>query len=701
MFRRAVHLGLYYSTHRNNKRYCWRFVLSSIKRIRTLNLLHLGYSYQWRNYSNENKMVLDERDEEVKTINFEKQNHTNPRDMMRRSMLSEQKQKSFAFRRVQAFRSDLSTEDNHKSSDRDFYGKFAHIRKNLDYSYHCNYTENRQRLQNSIIEDMLDSAMITDIKGNVCTTPTEPWLVFTAGAMGAGKGYTIQKLVERKRFPLSGFVMVDPDEIRRIFPEYKVYVKTRPLQAGELTRKEAGLVAEILTLAALQAGKNVLVDGSLRDYGWYRSYFKSMKIEHPLLKIGILHVTAPREAVLKRASSRAKLTGRVIPNELLELAIKQVPKSVNFLAPLADYCCEVSNAPGADIKIETEGETWETFQSNWLQMCAWVPGKRNKLVNDLKQSLINEPTLATFGSIKEEQLTAPKLSYNVPRRSSLLTSFCSTASTEENYKSSNMTFYGSFAHIRKTLDYNYHSNYNKQRQWLQDSVIEDLLVGCTGCDVNGDIGDTPSRPWIIFTAGLKGARKGETMDALLDNGNLPLVGFVPIDPDLIRSNLPEFMVYLHDVTFAAAANDFTRKEVRYITEIATIAALQSGKNVIVDGTLEHADWFKDLFDFIRDEFSTYRIATLHLRAPMEIIYEQASCRAKSLGRDEIPRETMNNNNEAINRACKILRPFSDYFCELNNPFDSEIEIVTEDIDWDSFRKNWLQEISLEGKLHKK
>ena len=61
-------------------------------------------------------------------------------------------------------------------------------------------------------------------------------------------------------------MIVDPDEIRQQFPEYSLYVNQNPLKAGEMTRKEAGYVVEILTLAALQAGKNVLVDGSLRDW---------------------------------------------------------------------------------------------------------------------------------------------------------------------------------------------------------------------------------------------------------------------------------------------------------------------------------------------------------------------------------------------------------------------------------------------------
>lgn len=70
----------------------------------------------------------------------------------------------------------------------------------------------------------------------------------------------MRKLVEKGRFPLLAFVNVDPDEIRRQLPEYHLYVSQSPELAGELTRKEAGLIAEILTLAGLEAGKVRLFD---------------------------------------------------------------------------------------------------------------------------------------------------------------------------------------------------------------------------------------------------------------------------------------------------------------------------------------------------------------------------------------------------------------------------------------------------------
>ena len=95
--------------------------------------------------------------------------------------------------------------------------------------------------------------------------------------------------------------MVDPDEIRRHLPEFYNYDSQL---AGEMTRLEAGMIAELLTLAALSNGRNVLVDGSLKDSVWYQQYFAQLRTDYPWLQIAILHITAPMQAVIDRAQVR-------------------------------------------------------------------------------------------------------------------------------------------------------------------------------------------------------------------------------------------------------------------------------------------------------------------------------------------------------------------------------------------------------------
>ncbi|CAN0381242.1 unnamed protein product, partial [Laminaria digitata] len=54
-------------------------------------------------------------------------------------------------------------------------------------------------------------------------------------------------------------------------------------------------------------------------------------------------VWAPEEEVQSRAARRAVQTGRVIPPSILRETIDAVPRSVEALAPLADYCVRIDN----------------------------------------------------------------------------------------------------------------------------------------------------------------------------------------------------------------------------------------------------------------------------------------------------------------------------------------------------------------------
>jgi predicted kinase len=236
-----------------------------------------------------------------------------------------------------------STEDNYRSNNGGSCGRFKTIRERIDYAYHANYTCARQLVQDIIIDSMLNETVIDDQEtGRSCNAPTEPWVIFTAGVMGAGKTHTIRRLDEQGIFPLKSFVSVDPDEMRRHLPEFAVYVDKSPETAGELTRKEAGMMSEILTDAALERGQNVLVDGSLRDAAWYQNYFAVLRRSFPKIRIGIIHITAPTDAIFERA--RVSRFSRVLS---YLSAIKPFSNTIHFVVysvgPSQDYRARGSN----------------------------------------------------------------------------------------------------------------------------------------------------------------------------------------------------------------------------------------------------------------------------------------------------------------------------------------------------------------------
>ncbi|CAM9706398.1 unnamed protein product [Ectocarpus fasciculatus] len=174
--------------------------------------------------------------------------------------------------------------------------------------------------------------------------------------MGAGKSHVMGVLGERGLFPMEDFVQVDPDRLRRRLPEMEGYVRSDPGTAGSLTHKEAGLLAEVLQETALLQGRNILVDGSMRNGEWYAEHVGGLRRRYPRLRVAIIHVWAPEEEVMKRAVRRGLTTGRVIPPAVLRDTIRAVPRSVEMLAPLADYCVRIDNVGDAGRRESQESQ---------------------------------------------------------------------------------------------------------------------------------------------------------------------------------------------------------------------------------------------------------------------------------------------------------------------------------------------------------
>jgi hypothetical protein len=212
-------------------------------------------------------------------------------------------------------------------------GKFASIRETLDFDYHGCYSAERTRLQDQIITDSVGGGVVLE----------HPWIIFTAGAMGAGKGHTVEWMSEHGHFPVDELAHIDPDTFRARLPEWPVYLQNDPETAGRLTHRESGYCVEVAQEAALQQSKGICVDGSLRDSDWYSRTFAYIRRKYPQYRIAIIHVCAPWDTVVLRAAERARSTGRLVPEEALRESFASVPQAVERLCGLADITAHVEN----------------------------------------------------------------------------------------------------------------------------------------------------------------------------------------------------------------------------------------------------------------------------------------------------------------------------------------------------------------------
>ena len=271
--------------------------------------------------------------------------------------------------------------DGHDDGSIEFCGKYQSIRQTLDYTYHGQYFCERQIVQDTIIDTIIQEGITrrtTKASSRISQSNdthnsdshSQQWVVFTAGIPGSGKTYTVQNMLQENKIPYLNndetitmdVVTIDPDVIRTKLPEYDTYIEMNPTKMGELTQKEVGLVTEIATQVALfyhGSKYNVIVDGSLSNYSWYIEYIQQLRDmkryndgqdlysnqqqKQHKLNVGLIYVTAPLSVIYQRIAERAMQTGRIVPEHVMSRAIQQVPKSVQQLKDHVDCFMEIEN----------------------------------------------------------------------------------------------------------------------------------------------------------------------------------------------------------------------------------------------------------------------------------------------------------------------------------------------------------------------
>lgn len=251
----------------------------------------------------------------------------------------------------------IPTNELHRDMAARHSGKYARLRESLDEEWHGRYSETRQCLHDGIVDEFVSEG---------CTSAS-PWVVLTAGPMGAGKSYTMRWLATAGAFPLERFVVVNPDVIKSRLPEMPGLIQANRALAGSLTHKESGYIAELIERAAAEQRKNILIDGSLRNADWHERMLRRLRERYPHYRVAILLVTAGKEKIYERAERRAGVTGRDIPRAVLDEAISQVPVAYARVAPFADFTAVIINDDDRAPPVFVPPASLESFSELWNQ----------------------------------------------------------------------------------------------------------------------------------------------------------------------------------------------------------------------------------------------------------------------------------------------------------------------------------------------
>ncbi|KAL3921547.1 MAG: hypothetical protein SGILL_002691 [Bacillariaceae sp.] len=246
-----------------------------------------------------------------------------------------------------------------------------------------------------------------------------------------------------------------------------------------------------------------------------------------------------------------------------------------------------------------------------------------------------------------------------------------------------------------------------ERQVYQDVVLSRVLD--TGDESITSSESANQRPFLVYTAGPMGVGKSYVLSRLHKRGIFPLEKFVKIDPDMLKSELPEMAGYLQHDSESAATK--LHKESTQMSDVLFEHSLADNRNILVDGSLRDTDWYDVLFHRIRTDFPQYRLVILYVSATSETIKSRARRRAEKTGR-AVPEDLLQESIDQVPKSVAALAPLTDHTFEVSNDDGAPMivkecapdreengahsSVMTEETTWETFRKVWQPK---ESSLH--
>lgn len=162
------------------------------------------------------------------------------------------------------------------------------------------YTEERAQLHRAIIGAFLQG-LETHPKG-------AREVLFMAGGPASGKSTALRNGIAKAP---DGSVLINPDAIKRLIPEYRFMLALKDPNASSRIHEESGDIAKALAAHAREAGYHVTVDkvkikpeeaAAFKDAGYKRE---------------AVVTTVPIPLAIERADERGKKTGRMVPHDVI------------------------------------------------------------------------------------------------------------------------------------------------------------------------------------------------------------------------------------------------------------------------------------------------------------------------------------------------------------------------------------------------
>ncbi|MHA4095912.1 zeta toxin family protein [Bacillus cereus] len=197
------------------------------------------------------------------------------------------------------------------------------------YVINGEYTIERKLLHNEIIESFLKGQLQQE---------QEPEAILLGGGSAAGKSSIGELVIKGYKLQKQNMIWIDPDKIKEKIPEYQDAMESEDIesmkQAAFLVHDESSDITMKLLKICMKRKLNFMYDGTMKNEVKYIKLIQQLRQAGFSIKAIIVDVSI--KVALERSNMRFKVTGRLVPEHIIEESHMRVATTFSKIKDLID-----------------------------------------------------------------------------------------------------------------------------------------------------------------------------------------------------------------------------------------------------------------------------------------------------------------------------------------------------------------------------